>query len=342
MANGTSISDSSKKELFALLNNTRVLFGQADTVRKKYCGDEVYIRGIIEFSNYCIRNCRYCGLRRDNRCIVRYRMTTERIAGLARKIYQEGVRTVVLQSGDDPGFTRTILCEIISKIKEENPGIAVTLSIGERPLEDYSAFRNAGADRYLLKHETANPALYDKLHPGQNLKQRIGILEYCKKLGYETGSGMIVGLPGQQLQDLVDDVLLLRSLDVDMIGIGPFIPRKDTPLSYYPSGDVWLTLKMLALSRVITENTNIPATTALATVNPHYGHLLGLRAGCNVIMPDFTPERFRRKYVIYDNKIRVTLERATAAIADAGRIVSFARGDSPNKANTELPLPGVA
>ena len=339
MANGTSIS---RNELFELLSNTGELFTEADTVRKKYCGDEVYIRGIIEFSNYCIRNCLYCGLRRENSCIIRYRMMPERIIGLAGKIYREGVKTVVLQSGDDPGFTRNILCKIISKIKEENPPIAVTLSIGERPLEDYSAFRDAGADRYLLKHETANPSLYERLHPGQNLKKRIDILEYLKKLGYETGSGTIVGLPGQQLSDLVDDVLLFRSLDVDMVGIGPFIPRRDTPLSCYPCGDVWLSIKIIALTRIITQKTNMPATTALASLNPDYGQLLGFKSGCNVIMPSFTPEHFRRKYIIYDNKIKVDLERAKEVIASARRVVSFDRGDSLKRAKAEFPVTMVS
>ncbi len=332
MVKETSLS---KQEILELLEDTGELFPGADYIRMKYCGSPVFIRGIIEFSNYCIRNCLYCGLRKDNMRIVRYRMIPERIIGLARKIYYEGVKTIVLQSGDDPGFTREIMRGIIERIKVENPGLAVTLSIGERPLDDYRAFRDAGADRYLLKHETANPSLYEQLHPGQSLKKRIEIIEYLKKLGYEIGSGNIIGLPNQRLSDLINDVLLFKSLDVDMVGIGPFIPRRDTPMSCYPCGDVWLTLKIIALTRIVTQNTNMPATTALATVNPHYGQVLGLKSGCNVIMPDFTPESYRKKYIIYNDKVRVNLEEAKEVIVNAQRTISFDRGDTLKKIKAE-------
>ena len=323
---GTSTS---KQEIVELLKgNPKGLFEKANSIRKEFCGDEVHIRGIIEFSNYCCRSCVYCGLRQENKKISRYRMSAEEITKLTNKINQYGVRTIVFQSGDDLGFSQKALSEIINKIKKENPEIAITLSIGERAFDDYKAFKDAGADRYLLKHEIANPKLYAKFHPGQTLKKRIKILEYLRKLGYQIGAGNIVGLPGQTSQDLADDILFLRNLDVDMAGIGPFIPQRDTPLRNYSPGSLELALKVLALTRIITKNTHLPATTALATLNPENGQILGLSAGGNVLMPDFTPEYYRKNYAIYDNKARVNLEKAKEVILKAGRSVSKNRGDS--------------
>ena len=289
-------------------------YEEADDTRKIFCGDEVHIRGIIEFSNYCRRSCLYCGLRRENRNILRYRMLSDEIVELAKKIAQRGVKTIVLQSGDDFRYSQKALCGIIERIKEENSGIAITLSVGERPFDDYRAFKDAGADRYLLKHETANQKLYERLHPGATLKRRLEILEYLKKLGYQIGAGNIVGLPGQTLGDIADDILLLEDLDVDMAGIGPFIPQKDTPLKHSPCGNLELTLKVLSVTRILTRNTHLPATTALATLSSDEGQLSGFKAGCNVIMPDFTPDYYQKDYNIYDNKARVNLERARELI----------------------------
>ena len=319
-----------KKEIVELLRDQDPagVFKRADDIRRIFCGDEVHIRGIIEFSNYCYRGCLYCGLRRGNKNVLRYRMLPDEIVELAKKTIQRGVRTIVLQSGDDFGFDQKMLCGIMGKIKQKNPAIAITLSIGERPLDDYRAFKDAGADRYLLKHETANHRLYERLHPGQTLKRRLGILEYLKKLGYQIGAGNIVGLPGQTLEDLADDILLLKDLDVDMAGIGPFIPKRDTPLKDFPRGSLELTLKVLGIARILTENSHLPATTALATLDPNEGQLLGFRAGANVIMPDFTPEHYRKSYTIYDNKARVDLERAKELIFKAGRLISNSKGDS--------------
>ena len=319
-----------RKEIIERLEekNPVGLFKETDKVRKGNVGDEVHIRGIIEFSNYCCRSCLYCGLRKENKNISRYRMEADEIVNLANQIIKQGVKTIVLQSGDDLGFSQKMLCEVIKKIKKENSQVAITLSIGERPFDDYKAFRDAGADRYLLKHETANPLAYQRLHPGQTLKRRLQILEYLKKLDYQIGAGDIVGLPGQTLRDLAEDILILKNLDVDMAGIGPFIPQKDTPLRNFLCGSLELTLKVLALSRILTKNTHLPATTALATLNPAQGQLSGLNAGCNVIMPDFTPEYYRKDYAIYDNKVRVNLERAKEVIFKAGRLISKSRGDS--------------
>ena len=319
-----------KKEIIQQLNreDPTELFKEADNIRKIFCGDEVHIRGIIEFSNYCCRSCLYCGLRRENENILRYRMSPDEIVKLASKIIQRGLKTIVLQSGDDFGYSRKMLCRIIERIKEENPEIAITLSIGERPFDDYKAFRDSGADRYLLKHETANHKLYGRLHPGRTLKRRLEILEYLKKLGYQIGAGNIIGLPGQTLEDLADDILLLRNWGIDMAGIGPFIPQKDTPLKDFPCGNLELTLKTLSITRILTENTHLPATTALATLDPNEGQLSGFDAGANVIMPDFTPEHYRKDYAIYDNKVIVNLERAKELISKTGRSLSKSKGDS--------------
>ena len=319
-----------KEEILEYLKSDKTdsLFKKADKIRKLYCGDRVFIRGIIEFSNYCCRSCLYCGLRQENKKILRYRMTPRQVIRLAKQIIEQGVKTIVLQSGDDFGFSQRMLSDIILNIKSANPEVAITLSLGERPFDDYRAFRNAGADRYLLKHETANPRLYERLHPGQSLKKRIETLEYLKKLGYQVGAGNIVGLAGQTLEDLAEDILFMKELDVDMAGIGPFIPQKDTPLHGQPPGKLDLTLKVLALTRIITKNTHLPSTTALATLDPQDGQFLGLKAGCNVLMPDFTPECYRKDYTIYDDKVRVSLDRAEELIFKAGRLISRDRGDS--------------
>lgn len=303
------------------------LLRDAGDIRKKYCGDEVHIRGIIEFSNYCCRNCLYCGLRRDNKNLKRYRMGEDKIVQIAIHVASQGVKTIVLQSGDDLYYTQSMLCRIISQIKEK-ADVAITLSIGERPFDDYRAFKLAGADRYLLKHETASEELYKKLHPYQSLKNRLNILEYLGKTGYQIGVGNIVGLPGQSTEDLWKDILLFKELDPDMASVGPFIPQKETPLSGFPQGDFLLALKMLALTRIVTKSSHIPASTALATVAPENGLLMGLNAGANVIMPDFTPLPYRKNYTIYDNKAHITLQSAKEAILEAKRRVSSHKGDS--------------
>ena len=316
-----------EKETFIFDRN---LFQRADQTRKRFCKDEVHLRGIIEFSNHCCRNCLYCGLRRDNKNITRYRMEPDEIVGLAVKIAAKRVNTIVLQSGDDFYYTQKSLGRIIGEIKQRTAA-AITLSIGERPLDDYQAFRDSGADRYLLKHETSNPALYRILHPGQALKQRLKILEYLKKIGFQVGSGNIVGLPNQGIKDLMRDVLFLKELDVDMAGIGPFIPQKDTPLAAQPPGDLDLTLKILAMARILTKNAHLPATTALASLDRENGQLRALRSGANVIMPDFTPVGYRKDYRIYDNKIGLSLKKAKEIISRAKRTISRSRGDSLKK-----------
>ncbi len=311
------------------------LFQKADEVRKKHCGDEVHIRGIIEFSSYCCRNCLYCGLRKDNNNLNRYRMDEEEIIGLALQITSFGIKTIVLQSGDDFYFTQSMLCRIIERIKE-HADVAITLSVGERPFEDYRAFKLAGADRYLLKHETASEALYKKFHPYQYLKHRIRTLEYLRETGYQIGTGNIVGLPGQSIDDLYADILLLKELDTDMLSIGLFIPQHDTPLSQVPQGDLSLAVRVLALARIVTRNSHMPVTTAIATADPERGLFRGLKTGVNVIMPDFTPDRHRKDYTIYDNKAHITLEKAKETIQKANRMISSHKGDSLKHSPTKI------
>jgi biotin synthase len=249
------------------------------------------------------------------------------IVDCAFKIVSTGIRTIVIQSGDDFYYTPEMICRIIEKIKAHGD-IAVTLSLGERPFDDYRAFRTAGADRYLLKHETANEKLYHHLHPGQTLKKRLEILEFLRSIGYQIGSGNIVGLPGQTEEHLCEDIMLLGKLDPDMLSVGLFIPQHDTPLSGNRPGDISEALRVLALARIVTRNSHMPVTTAIASVDRQTGLVRGLKAGANVIMPDCTPDGYRKEYAIYDGKTQVTLERTKAAIRAAGRTTADTRGDS--------------
>ncbi|MGI9860216.1 [FeFe] hydrogenase H-cluster radical SAM maturase HydE [Moorella naiadis] len=278
------------------------LYRQADNVRARVAGDEVHLRGIIEFSNYCRRRCYYCGLRADNARLRRYRLMPEDIVAVARRGAELGYGTVVLQSGEDPWYTAPVLAGVIREIKKL--GVAVTLCVGERPREEYARWREAGADRYLLKHETANEELYARLHPGMSWSARRQCLTWLKKLGYQVGSGNIIGLPGQSLADLADDLLLLRQLDVEMAGLGPFIPHPDTPLGGEPAGSVELTYRVVAVARLVIPYAHLPATTALGTLAAN-GRQLALTRGANVIMPNLTPAEYRPDYQIYPNKICV-------------------------------------
>jgi biotin synthase len=327
----------SREDITALLNaegrQEEMLFAAADRMRRTHMGDDVHLRGIIEFSNHCIRNCFYCGLRRDNGGLERYRMTPEEIREAAREGAAVGIRTIVLQSGEDPAFSTQALADLVARIKDELD-VAVTMSVGERSKADYRRMRQAGADRYLLKHETADPALFAELRPGTTLEGRIKRLRWLKELGYQVGSGNMIGLPGQTIESIADDILLLRELDVEMAGIGPFIPHQGTPLAGSAGGDVAMTLKTLAVARMVLPLTHLPATTALASIHPE-GRQLALGCGANVIMPDITPVRYKRLYEIYPNKICITEEGSTqcvpcisAIIARTGRTVAADYGHS--------------
>jgi len=323
----------SKKKIIKHLSfedNAELMHAAAKTT-KKYCGDKVFIRGIIEFSNYCVRNCKYCGLRASNKRLKRYRMNLQEIIKTAEKIKRNKIKTIVLQSGDDFYYTREMIASLIKKIKKIAKDTAITLSIGERPLADYKAFRDAGADRFLLKHETINEKLYNYLHPGQSLKKRIRILNYLKKINFQIGIGAILGLPNQSICHMADDIIFFRDFKPDMIGIGPFIAHSQTPLSEKASPDINLVLRFLALARIVTRNAHIPMSTATATLSEKKDRIASLLAGCNVIMVNFTSDRLVKKYSIYDGKIKMTLGKAQDIIQDAGRKLSLKRGDSYKK-----------
>jgi biotin synthase len=315
------------------------LFATADRVRKNEVGDEIYLRGIIEFSNVCECNCLYCGLRKANEKLDRYRMTNEEILETARQIKATGISTVVLQSGEDSHYSADHICRLIDSIKRET-GLVITLSIGERALEDYRAYGEAGANRYLLKHETTSPELYKYLRPGCRLDRRVSCLRTLKELGFETGTGNMVGLPGQTHEILADDLLLMKLLDADMLGIGPFIAHPDTPLNGIENDDLELTLRVLAIARLLTRNTNIPATTALATLHPH-GRLQALQAGANVVMPDFTPEPYKNRYDIYPGRADVgsakeIIARLEKDFQTIGRTINYSVGHRPGRPATDI------
>ena len=278
------------------------LFEEADRVRRENVGDEIHLRALIEFSNICKRQCYYCGLRSPNKEVERYRLSKEEILILAKKAVNLGYRTIVLQSGEDDNYYSDKLCDIIKSIKELD--VALTLSIGEKTYDEYKAYREAGADRFLLRIETTDKDLYEKLHPNANFENRVRCLENLKTLGYEVGTGCLVGLPNQTIESLANDILFFKEIDADMIGIGPFIPHLQTPLKDEKQGDFWLALKVMALTRINLPNINIPATTAMETIIPN-GRLIALQSGANVVMPNVSAIDCRKKYEIYPNKAGV-------------------------------------
>lgn len=272
-------------------------------VRETVYGNQIFIRGLIEFTNYCKNDCYYCGIRKSNRNALRYRLTEEEILECCREGYGIGFRTFVLQGGEDGYFTDERMIELISKIKTAHPDCALTLSIGERPTESYEAFRKAGADRYLLRHETADELHYGKLHPPElSGAYRKECLRNLKKAGFQTGAGFMVGSPYQTVDTLVQDFLFLKELKPHMIGIGPFISHKDTPFCNEESGTLEDTLFYLALLRLLLPNVLLPATTALGTIHPK-GRELGILSGANVVMPNLSPKSVRKKYLLYNDKI---------------------------------------
>jgi len=286
------------------------LFSAADRVRRGSVGDAVHLRGLVEISNHCRRMCHYCGLRAANERTRRYRMTLEEIVACARRVADAGLGTVVLQAGEDPGLTREVVRETVRRVKGET-GCAVTLSLGERSAEDFEAWWRAGADRYLLRFETSDRVLYETIHPPHGKPyDRVGALRRLREIGYEIGSGVMLGLPGQTVESLAHDLLLMRDLDLDMIGCGPFIPHPETPLAALAGqadlGGVPATLetafKVVALCRLLVPRANIPATTAVATLGGGTARARALACGANVIMPNFTPPPLRELYEIYEGK----------------------------------------
>ena len=276
------------------------LFKAADYVRKCRVGDEVHLRGLIEFTNICAKNCMYCGIRRDNSFVERYAMTPEEIFETAKRAHSLGYKTVVLQSGETQTYSIETLCEIIRKIKTLD--IAVTLSIGEKNEDEYRALKEAGADRYLLRIETTSSRLYQSLHPEMSLMRRKACLYFLKKIGFEVGTGDLIGLPNQKDEQIADDLLFFQELDADMVGLGPFIPNSQTPLKDEVGGTFEKALKVMALARILLPSANIPATTAMETLNPN-GRIIALQSGANVVMPNVNDTSYRSKYQLYPGKI---------------------------------------
>lgn len=266
-------------------------------------GKKVYIRGLIEFTNYCKNDCFYCGIRRSNCKAERYRLTKEQILSCCETGYELGFRTFVLQGGEDLYYTDERICEIVSAIKDRYPDCAVTLSIGEKARESYQAYFDAGADRFLLRHETADVEHYGKLHPSEmSLENRKRCLWDLKEIGYQTGCGFMVGSPYQTIETIYEDLMFIRELKPEMVGIGPFIPQQDTPFGNQKAGTLQMTLRLLSVIRLIHPNVLLPSTTALGTIHPQ-GREMGILAGANVVMPNLSPVDVREKYKLYDNKI---------------------------------------
>lgn len=294
----------------------------AQTAQKIY-GNQVFIRGLIEFTNYCKNDCYYCGIRRSNHCADRYRLTKEEILTCTDTGYELGFRTFVLQGGEDPYFTDERICELVSEIRQKHPDCAITLSIGEKSKESYQRYFDAGADRYLLRHETANGAHYRRLHPDElSLEHRKQCLWDLKEIGYQVGCGFMVGSPGQTTETLYEDLQFIRKLMPHMVGIGPFIPQKDTPFAREPAGTMEQTLRLLSIIRLIHPHVLLPATTALGTIHPK-GRELGIQSGANVVMPNLSPVDVRDKYKLYDNKICTGDEAAECRFCMENRMKSI-------------------
>ncbi len=294
-----------KQQIIQLLQDKEqqdALFKKADSVRHQYVGDEVHLRGLIEFSNICRNNCLYCGIRRGNSKVVRYHMTENELIDTARKAANIGFKTIVMQSGEDMYYTQDKMCRIIEAIKKFD--VAITLSIGERTYDEYKAFREAGADRYLMRIETTDKDLYHKLDPEMSWQHRYDCLMMIKELGYELGSGIMVGLPEQTVESIADDLLFLKNIGIDMAGIGPFIPHPQTPLAGAAGGTLDLALRTMAVMRLMMPDINIPATTAMESLHPQ-GRIMALQAGANVVMPNVTEGEYRKLYELYPGKICV-------------------------------------
>ncbi len=331
----------SKDEWCALIGHrtpeiAEYLFENAREIREQYYGKDVYIRGLMEFTNYCKNDCLYCGIRKSSPHITRYRLTKEQILACCKTGYKLGFRTFVLQGGEDGYFSDDRMTDIISEIHTRYPDCAITLSIGEKSRESYQRFFDAGADRYLLRHETYNPEHYSRLHP-ENLsaKTRQQCLWDLKEIGYQVGTGFMVGSPYQTTEYLAEDMLFLKKLNPQMVGIGPFIPHHDTPFRNFAGGTLELTLFLLGLIRLLIPKVLLPATTALGTIAPD-GRERGILAGANVVMPNLSPVDVRKNYALYDHKICMGTE-AAECIADLkqrmhtiGYEVVTARGDSLN------------
>lgn len=327
------IDDETFKKWIEDESMTEILTQRADKIRREVYGNKVYLRGLIEVSNICKNDCYYCGIRKSNSHVNRYRLGKDEILSSARFGYQLGFRTFVMQGGEDPKFSQDFMVDVLKSIKSSYPDVAITLSLGERSYEDYKAFFDAGADRYLLREESSNPDHYDKLHPKEmKLKNRQECLYNLKKIGYQVGGGFMVESPFQKTEDLIADFRFLEKLEPDMVGIGPYLVSHDTPFRDFKNGSFTKTLRLVAILRIVFPYALIPATTALGTVNPK-GRELGLKAGANVLMPNLSPKEAKKAYNLYDNKLNTGLEAAEAKkqlereIASFGYRVVDERGD---------------
>jgi biotin synthase len=327
----------SRSEIIHLLrtgsqDEIECLFRAADLARQKYVGEEVHIRGLIEASNICENNCLYCGIRRDNSSIKRYRLSYDEIFDSAALAFSLGYRTVVIQTGESGVYPAAELCRLIERVKK-NFDLAVTLSLGELEYSEYAALRASGADRYLMRFETSDRELFKALKPEGDFDARMKRLGWLRELGYQVGSGIMIGLPGQTLESVADDIMLFSELELDMVGAGPFIVNPDTPLVNSSGGGIMAALKLIALTRLVTLDAHIPATTALATIDPE-GRQKALRCGANVIMPNCTPGKYRKHYLLYPDKICLSEEPSDCAgcvkamVESCGRKISTGPGHS--------------
>lgn len=311
-----------KDEIVYLLKTDKekeieLIFSAADRIRKEMVGDVVEIRGAIEFSNYCTKNCSYCGINSHNGSAARYRMSEEEILRVVDSLHVEGIKTVILQSGEDPLWSTQRIIKLIRLIKERT-GMRITLSVGERTREEYEELKENGADNFLLKIETTNRKIFNEVHPDDDYDRRIQCSKWLKELGYINGSGNIIGLPGQEIEDIADDIVFFKEMGINMIGIGPFIPAKGTPLEHLPHGNIELTVRAVAVTRIVCKKVYIPSTTALASLDKE-AQVWALNAGANTIMLINTPEIYRGSYRIYDNKNMVDMESAIYAVEKTGR-----------------------
>jgi biotin synthase len=312
---------------------TERLFERAREVRHAVYGRQIFIRGLIEFTNYCKNDCYYCGIRKSNLKADRYRLSLEQILDCCGQGYELGFRTFVLQGGEDPHYTDNLMESIVKAVRGGFPDCAITLSLGERSKKSYQRLFEAGADRYLLRHETRNEAHYASLHPpAMSLRERLDCLRDLRDIGYQVGCGFMVGSPGQTVDCLVDDLMFIKEFDPHMVGIGPFIPHHDTPLAGEPSGTLELTIFLLGVIRLLSPSVLLPATTALGTISPT-GRELGVLAGANVVMPNLSPVGVRSKYLLYDNKICTGDEAAECRFCiqrrmrNIGYEIAVCRGD---------------
>lgn len=314
-------------------DNAKYAASKASAISRTYFGNKIFIRGLIEVSNYCKNDCFYCGIRKSNEKLSRYRLSEEQIYSCCERGHKLGFRTFVLQGGEDLFFTDEKIAGIVSNIKKRFPDCAVTLSLGEKSFDSYKLFFDSGADRYLLRHETADISHYKKMHPSEmSPENRYKCLQNLKDIGYQTGCGFMVGSPFQTCDNIADDLLFIQKLKPQMVGIGPFIPQKDTPFKDFSAGSSELTIFLLSLVRIMLKNVLLPATTALGTALPK-GRERGILAGANVVMPNLSPIEARKRYLIYDNKLNTDVEAEESLkslaknLKDIGYEIATSRGD---------------